>query len=183
MADTTSAFGFVAASCTVSYQHTPYIALGKDTTKCMEDIIRLNATFPNSTYKWQDNSSNAVYNVNAAGRYYCTVSNYCGSASDTIKIMDEACECDAKVPNVFSPNGDGVNDYFKPQLNCTPTNYKLSIFTRYGALILESFDYATGWNGIYNGKKVPVGTYFYILTVAGVSTKVKQYSGTVTVLR
>ena len=171
-------------TCKVVYQYTPKISLGKDTKKCMEQVLRLIAAFPDGIYRWQDNSTSATYNVVSAGTYYCTVSNHCGSIADTIKVTNEVCECDLTIPSAFSPNGDGVNDYFKPSLNCIPTYYHLSVFTRYGTVISDIYNSATPWDGLDNGHRVPVGTYFYILEVEGTfNKKRKQYSGSVTVLR
>ncbi len=168
----------------VAYQNSPKINLGNDTTKCKDDILQLNVIFPYAKYMWQDNSNVAIYHVATAGIYHCLVTNFCGSIADTIKVKDEVCECDATIPNAFSPNGDGINDYFKPILNCQPSQFSLSIFTRYGTLIAESYDFTKGWDGLYHGKRVPVGTYYYVLTIQGAFiNKKRQYTGVVTVLQ
>ncbi len=170
-------------TCIVAFQNSPKINLGNDTTKCKDDILQFNATFPYAKYMWQDNSNLAVYHVATAGTYYCLVTNFCGNIADTIKVKDEVCECDVTIPNAFSPNGDGKNDYFKPIVNCTPSQFSLSIYTRYGTLIAESFNFTKGWDGLYHGQRVPVGVYYYVLNIQGAfSNKKRQYSGVVTVL-
>ncbi len=58
------------------------------------------------------------------------------------------------VPNVFSPNGDGVNDLFMPGV-------ETQVFDRFGKVLYEGMD---GWDGIYNGEAVSQDTYFYSLT-------------------
>lgn len=171
-------------TCIVSYQYTPKINLGNDTTKCIEETIKLNAGFPGARYRWQDNSTSSMYTVATAGSYYCTVYDYCGNASDTINVKEQVCECDVAIPNAFSPNGDGVNDYFRPYFNCITNYYHLYIFNRYGAIISDTYDANTLWNGTYQGQKASVGTYFYILEIEGMySNKRRRFVGNVTLLR
>ncbi len=77
----------IADSITVSYDATPNIDLGPDTTVCSSQQLVLDATFPNGTYLWQDNSANAMYNATASGTYWVEVSTLAGcSASDTINV-------------------------------------------------------------------------------------------------
>ena len=67
------------------------------------------------------------------------------------------------VPNIFSPNGDGIHDkwfigYLNQYMGCT-----VEIFNRYGQSIFYSVGYSNPWDGTVNGKPVPVGTYYYII--------------------
>lgn len=62
------------------------VNLGADTVICDADNIILDATQPNVTYQWQDNSVNPTFAANASGQYWVIVSNQCGSQSDTINI-------------------------------------------------------------------------------------------------
>jgi gliding motility-associated-like protein len=73
--------------------------------------------------------------------------------------------CFPNIPNGFSPNGDGLNDYFNIQnLYDVFIEHKLKIFNRFGTLIFEG-DNSKKWEGtVHNSNKiVPVGTYFYLL--------------------
>lgn len=72
------------------------------------------------------------------------------------------------VPEGFSPNNDGHNDLFKLVLQ-EGEKYNLRILDKSGQLCYEGSDYQNNWNGIANkgankGKKIPAGTYYYILT-------------------
>jgi len=67
------------------------------------------------------------------------------------------------VPNIFTPNGDGINDkwtikYLNQYPGCT-----VDVFNRYGQKVFHSEGYATDWDGTYNGKPLPLGTYYYII--------------------
>jgi gliding motility-associated-like protein len=71
------------------------------------------------------------------------------------------------IPNVITPNGDRLNDFFEIVGLLKYSNYKLEIFTRLGLKIYESNDYYNDWNGSYNGTPLPEGTYYYLLSIRG----------------
>lgn len=81
------------------------------------------------------------------------------------------------IPNVFSPNGDGLNDLFKAIGNFTKLDVK--IYNRYGELIYNSVQLNEGWNGRTTaGKQCKEGTYFYII-----DTDTETFKGSLTLLR
>ncbi len=167
----------------VSIQQTP-IPIIKDTLKCKNDAIFLNAFFPNSSYLWQNFSVTVDLKVIDTGTYYCKVSNYCGVATNKYKVMNKTCECEITMPNIFSPNGDGINDYLTPILNCNPVFYKMLIFNRNGMLVFETNDIKNFWLGTYKGNNVPVGTYYYLINYRGISDgRIKQKAGSITLIR
>lgn len=68
------------------------------------------------------------------------------------------------IPNVFSPNGDGLNDYFVIPFAVAQGNYQLSIYNRWGQLLFESSSYKLAWDGNSNsGAPAPPGTYYFKL--------------------
>jgi gliding motility-associated-like protein len=85
---------------------------------------------------------------------------------------------DTKIPNVISPNGDGINDKFVIE-NSKYYNIKLIIFNRWGNQIFESNDYQNNWPA----SDVADGVYFYILTTTNPKQEVKEYKGSVSVVR
>lgn len=84
--EVTSPDCFIVDTITVSYVATPTIDLGNDTALCVVESILLDATTNNSTYLWQDNSTNPTFTVTTSGSYWVEVNNVCGNASDTIQI-------------------------------------------------------------------------------------------------
>lgn len=81
-----------------------------------------------------------------------------------------------KIPGGFSPNGDGINDFFAIE-NALGKTITLEVYNRWGNRIYRSKDYKNTWDGrttegIYVGSEVPVGTYYYIITVDGKDRKV-----------
>ncbi len=67
------------------------------------------------------------------------------------------------IPNIFTPNQDGLNDYFTIGYNSTPENYKIIIFNRWGKIVFESQNIDNSWNG-KNGKNYcKSGVYYYLI--------------------
>jgi gliding motility-associated-like protein len=67
------------------------------------------------------------------------------------------------IPNIFSPNGDGIHDKWVISALDTYPGCTVEIFNAYGQRIYYSIGYTTPWDGTINGKPVPVGTYYYIV--------------------
>ncbi len=85
--------------------------------------------------------------------------------------------------NAFSPNGDGINEYWiVTGENCT-SNIDAYVFNRYGDKVYESTAYHNNWNGTYKGKPLPDGTYYYILNITLNSGKKLVLKGDVTIIR
>ncbi len=92
--------------------------------------------------------------------------------------------CDLFVPEIFTPNGDGINDFLVIKGLDKYPNAQLKIFNRWGNLVYESNGvYKNDWNGTnqfgtrIGGDKLPVGTYFYILEPNDPKNKLKPKKG------
>lgn len=74
-----------------------------------------------------------------------------------------------EMPNAFSPNGDGMNDYYGPMQGCQSiVEFHATIFNRYGQKLYEWTDpYAEGWDGTYKGTPVKDGVYFCLVKAVG----------------
>lgn len=81
--------------------------------------------------------------------------------------------------NMFTPNGDGVNDYFEiPGLLSYPNN-ELLVFNRYSDKVYEKRNYANNWDG----SNLPSGSYYYLLTIYLDNNAVQKYNGFVAIKR
>jgi gliding motility-associated-like protein len=69
-----------------------------------------------------------------------------------------------EIPNIFSPNGDGIHDRWEIKYLDTYPEGTVEIFNRYGQRIFYSKGYGKPWDGTINGKQVPIGTYYYIVS-------------------
>ena len=71
-------------------------------------------------------------------------------------------------PQVITPNGDGVNDFFRVDcLDGGDAGAQLLVYNRWGSLVYRSDSYVNDWDGTYKGKPLPVGTYFFVLVLPG----------------
>jgi gliding motility-associated-like protein len=150
------------------------VDLGNDTTLCLGEILMLDATTPNVTYLWQDNSTNPTLHVTQQGTYWVQITNSCGSTSDSILINEEVCEIILEVPNLFTPNNDGVNDLFVPIISKGMVSMNTIIFNRWGSKVFETKNLMIEWNG----QDVSDGTYFWIVyytDVVGVKDILRGY--------
>ncbi len=84
------------------------------------------------------------------------------------------------IPNAFSPNGDGINDTWKIGYLNTYPNATVTIFNRYGQEVFHSEGYTKEWDGTFNGKPLPIGTYYYIINL---KQNKPLISGSITLLR
>jgi gliding motility-associated-like protein len=103
---------------------------------------------------------------------YTIDNGVCGLSSDTMQLVLEDCET-IKVPDAFSPNGDGTNDVIEiPNIVYYPQN-SLKVFNRWGNLVYEAAPYKNDWQGECNqsasvGEELPSSTYYYILDLGEV---------------
>jgi gliding motility-associated-like protein len=85
----------------------------------------------------------------------------------TVNISTQDCDCLAFIPNAFTPNGDDRNDIYKIEPRCITANFSISIYNRFGERVFQSQSPDNGWNGLYNGQRCEVGTYFFFLHFRG----------------
>lgn len=84
------------------------------------------------------------------------------------------------IPNVFTPNGDGVNDTWDIPNLATDIKCTVDVFDRYGQKVFSSVGYGTPWDGKCKGAEVPAGTYYYIINP---KNNQKALSGWITLIK
>jgi len=137
---------------------------------------------PPYTYSWSTASSDTSYiDGLTAGVYQFTISdvNGCEVNVETINIFDGSRDC-LRIPNAFTPNDDGVNDNFVIENLEYYPNSQLQIFNRWGQLLFEGGPNEDPWDGTYNGKPVPTGSYIYVLSLR---SELDDEVGIVTIVR
>ena len=139
----------------------------------------------NVKYLWMPNldiNDNTVKNPVITGvvdrtytLYVTDIRGCIGKDSVKIKVSPEVI-----VPNTFTPNADGINDLWNIQGLIAYTDATVDIFTRYGQKVFHSVGYDKPWDGVFNGKQLPVGVYYYVI-----DTKLynQVLSGSLTIIR
>ena len=75
-------------------------------------------------------------------------------------IETQSCECLLYIPNSFSPNRDGNNDFFRAIADCENiVDYNLSIYNLWGELMFETSSLSEVWDGKFQNLDVPIGVY------------------------
>jgi gliding motility-associated-like protein len=97
----------------------------------------------------------------------------------TLVVLNDAL---VMTPNAFTPNNDGLNDWFGP-LGKVPESFSLQIFNRYGDLIFKSTSILQRWDGNYKGKPQPPGTFAYLIQYKDINNKPKQQHGSFILIR
>lgn len=117
-------------------------------------------------------SPTGQYPITASGALFA---NYAISyITGTLTVY--AAPQNIKIPNAFTPNGDGVNDLWNiKDLQYYPT-CTVEVYARYGQHLYHSRGYSQAWDGTYNSQRLPVGTYYYIINLNdGTSTNLSGY--------
>jgi gliding motility-associated-like protein len=175
----------------------PSISLGKDTSMCANgfDKIVLNATyFGKMNLSWSTNEKNTnSITIAMTGEYWvqATDENSCVN-SDTVVVAPQCPDFKLKWPNVFTPNGDGYNDYFTA-MEITDTNFQqllayiktinISIYDRWGIKVFEAHDVLPMWDGTYNGDIAAAGTYYFVVKYTNIKNNTYEDKGHITLLR
>ncbi len=143
------------------------IAQQQEGQLCIGDTLRLVAS-GGTMYEWFD-GSNALAQGDVVQVKLSSYNNSikltgkdehdCANSYE-LQFMADAC-CTLQVPNAFSPNGDGLNDWFKPVTNGHPEAFQMLIFNRWGHKIFTSQQVDAGWDGRIGGATADAGTYFY----------------------
>ncbi len=122
------------------------------------------------SYNWlntQDLNCTSCSNPVASPRndyVYCVNvidANGCADTACTTILIDTSC-ANIFVPNAFTPNNDGLNDYIQFSNRCIE-ELKFTIFNRWGQKVYASQGLDAKWDGTYKGEKQLISTYFYVL--------------------
>ena len=146
-------------------------SFGPDTVICDEDTVLLKGSDSLATYLWSTGDTvDSIWTKldQRMQRYSVTITKGQCSKVESIRfdLDDNACpsiDCDVEYSNIFTPNGDGINDLFRPSTTCNIFSYQLTIFNRWGQLVHETRNIAYGWDGYINGEMAAEGVYYFTL--------------------
>lgn len=186
------AVGPAKDSVTVSVLNGPTLTVnaGTDQEICGTAPFNLSAISSGgdggNSYSWtilSGTSTDSIHNPNSSmafviptaeytNTYQVTVIDTCGNTATDMVVITVFLECKLNIPNVFTPNGDGVNDYFLIS-GVGLKSYSASIFDRWGKKVFETNDVLNSWDG----KSADDGTYYYIIKAESVGGKIFDEKG------
>jgi gliding motility-associated-like protein len=146
-----------------------------DSNKCNTVINFTSQSVYANTFLWdfgdgsKSTDSNPIHIYNVPGKYLVQLNTtYDKKCLDSIAYFVDVqdIENNINIPNIFTPNNDGINDVFKVTGKYTDCiKFQLLVFNRWGQTIFDSGQKGedTVWDGFYKGEKVSPGVYFFIL--------------------
>jgi len=166
----------------------PAVSISGDSTICPGGAPILlmdaaNANTPGASWKWNTGETSAGIKVVEPGRYYVKVTLHGCSTTDSVNIGND---CYMDIPNAFTPNGDGINDYFFPRTLLTRglTEFSMRIFNRWGQEIFATTTLdGRGWDGKFNDVAQPEGVFVYVIDAKFKDGQHEHHQGNVTLLR
>ena len=143
--------------------------------------------FPDKTfnkYLWSTGSTNSFIKVNQPGIYWlkATDNNSC-TGIDSIHIFSKNCDAYFFIPNAFTPNRDGLNDFFKPVINGEIEQYELAIYNRFGQLIFKTKSISQSWDATQKGLPLDAGIFIWTCRYKMKNETAKFLKGQVLLIR
>lgn len=144
--------------------NSPIVQAPNDTTVCFDNanrvIISPTTDSTNYNFTWSNGELTQDLVITSGGVYAVTATNNIGCSTTDEVFIDTYCPWTLFVPNSFTPNDDGVNDYFEPKgLNLL--EYQILIFNRWGTLIYTGNSINETWDGTYKGEEAQIDVYVY----------------------
>lgn len=136
------------------------------------------------------NCINPVVSPKQTTTYVVQGSNAAGCITQESITIHVSCtnQDNLFIPNTFSPNADGMNDYFYPRGKGLMNIKSLRIFNRWGSIVYQRFNFPAnqqsyGWDGTYNGKSLQTDVYVFVVEITCESGQIISSKGNVTLLR
>ncbi|HMI01503.1 MAG TPA: gliding motility-associated C-terminal domain-containing protein [Pedobacter sp.] len=141
--------------------------------------LKLTAPAGFAKYTWDGvEGINPVLEVTGPGQYTLDVEDASGCKASTLYVVVPYCAPPVP-PNVFSPNGDGINDFWTVGGLEDDPNAKIHIYNRFGVSVFDGSAKQPSWNGKLRGTDVPDGTYYYVV----IKSSAKPITGSLVLIR
>lgn len=124
--------------------------------------------------------------IQTSGTYYIKATSKAGCTliSPVVVVVNPPPIVTITAPNVFTPNGDGTNDYFRLSYVGQLQLSYFKIFNRYGHEVFQTKQLSDFWDGTFNGSKIPAGAYYWVLEGSDSFRKERVVrSGNITLIR
>ncbi len=174
----------------VNFQESPKFSIGDDVTICQGEAVTISVDTSISKVFWSNGDTGRTIAVSDTGLLWAIMSHNGCEAGDTIEVKSRKVNLDsfAMVPNVITPNYDGLNYNFGLMIEDRSliTKYHLAVYNRWGNLVFEANHSNHYWDGkLATGEDNEQGVYYYLLDVETTCTDrpAINLKGHVTVLR
>lgn len=156
------------------------------------DFEYITNDLPKVNWNFDDGSSSTEYNpshrYNKKGNYLCslTVSNIFGCSNTSEQTIFISNSFQLLAPNTFTPNGDGLNDYFIPEaLKGMNVDFVMTVFDKNGNKVYETKNVNQGWNGFnyYSSEKCQQDSYVWIVKLVNNKGENEEYKGAILLLK
>ena len=157
---------------------------GEDIEICIGDAQTLSVSVMggsgNYTFQWTCDQTDCNLDATSAAEvtiapqmtttYFVTVTDGNGVTSTIDTLVVNTRECyglPLEIPTAFTPNGDGANDQWEIRNIDTYDSQQVEIFDRHGKRVFRSEGYRQAWDGTFNGRMLPAGTYYFVIQLNG----------------
>jgi len=165
------------------------LPVGEELPVCRGDSILLtlapiNVINPNWSFQWVVGTTPIPGETSPArmarhpGAYRIRVTDNVTGCVEFFEIVVTDQDCQLEIPNVFTPNGDGINDFFEIK-NLEHFRGSIVIYNRWGRVVFEHPDYYNNW---WDGNGHPDGTHYYVLTYER-DGEIQRTEGIITIIR
>jgi gliding motility-associated-like protein len=174
---------------------------GNDTTICLGDSVQLGTSDSLFGYSFAWTPASGMNDSSIANprvspletTTYVLQQTYYSTNTTSDEVTITVMDCDPEpsdtssqnmlfIPNIFTPNNDGINDVFYVR-GKNISLFAIKIYNRWGAMVFESTNLNLGWDGYLNGNECAAATYFYVATITFEDGSLETRNGTVTLLR
>ena len=126
---------------------------------CEDKQVELTAMAENVDYLWNTGETARTIRIWTEGVYSVEVAM---GQCQKFKEIEVSCPCKMYLPNIFSPNGDGFNDVYIPEVDFELVQFSMFIYDKWGNVAYKTNTYS-GWNGKINGKDASAGVYYCVI--------------------
>ena len=179
----------VTRNFTVNVIQSVTVNAGPDVYVLAGQSVQLQGSGSTGTYLWTPSTGLSATNIlnptatiqqTTTYTLKITTAAGCNKSDDVIVTVVPYC---VKPMNAFTPNGDGQNDLWLVSNGPCLTKASVAVFNRWGSKVYESKDYKNNWNGTFENKALPDGTYYYIINYELINNTALTLKGNVTILR